>query len=286
MSYKTIAAVLALSFLSATPLAAQATAPVQQRAAPIAETVSVPSPDGRSVDMLVVAPARPRGVILFSHGGNSAPAATQGIFAHLATEGFAVVAPTHTDSRSLPAERRTGLQEAFPTRTADMRVAAGYAAQRFAGLPQGAVGYSYGALSALVAGGGLSPVVPGRIDGLKAVVMFSSPGSIRGVTDMPGALSQATVPVLMVTGTADTVPGFVTDASQHLVYFDALPSGDATLLLVKDATHGFLRGNEAGMDEVAPLALDFLRSRLLGDSTAKARFDRAQTTEQVHVQRK
>lgn len=286
MGYKTIAAVLALGFVSARPLAAQASAPVQQRAAPVAETVSVPSPDGRSVDMLVVAPAKPHGVILFSHGGNSAPSATQGVFAHLASEGFAVVAPTHTDSQSLPAERRTGLQEAFPTRTADMRVAAEFAAQRFAGLPQGAVGYSYGALSALVAGGALSPVVPGKINGLKAVVMFSSPGPIRGITDVPGALSQATVPVLMVTGTADTVPGFVTDARQHQVYFDGVPAGDATLLVVKDATHGFLRGNEAGMEEVAPLVLDFLHSRLLGDSVAKARFGRAQATERVQVQRK
>lgn len=250
------------------------------------EVVAIPAPDGRTVDMLVIAPARAQAVLLVSHGGNSSPARMRVALDRLVADGFAVVAPTHTDSTELAAERRTDLRGAFPTRTADMRIAAEYARQRFAGLPQGAFGYSYGALSALVAGGALSPVVPGKVDGLKAVVMFSSPGPIKGITDMPGALLGTTVPLLMVTGTADTVPGFVTDAAQHRVYFNGVPVGDATLLVVKDATHGFLRGNEAGMDEVAPLALDFLRSRMLGDSAATSRFSAAASTERVTVQRK
>lgn len=284
---------LALAVLAAAGLFACAPA-VRVTDAPVAvapadvteESVTLRTADGRSVDALVVASERVRGVLLFSHGGNSAPAATGDLFQHLASEGFAVIAPTHTDSLALPAERRTDLQGAFPTRTADMQAAARYGAERFAGLPQGAIGYSYGALSALVAGGALSPVVPGRVTGLKAVVMFSSPGPIRGITDAPGALSQAKAPLLMVTGTADTVPGFVTDAAQHQVYFDGVPAGDATLLVVKDATHGFLRGSEAGMEEVAPLALDFLRARLLGDRAAAARFAAAQSTQRVMVRRK
>lgn len=252
----------------------------------IDEVVPVSGPDGRTVDILIVASAQPKGVLLVSHGGNSSPAAMRAVFDQAASEGFAVVAPTHTDSLSLAAERRTDLQGAFATRIADMQVAAGLVAQRFPGLPIGALGYSYGSLTALIAAGGLSPMIPGEVPGLKAAVMFSSPGPIAGLTDMPGAFAAVDVPVLLVTGTADTVPGFVSDPARHLVYFDSLPAGDRTALVVKDATHLFLAGREPGMEEVAPLVLDFLRGRVLDEEAAGQRYDAADSTAQFEVRRR
>ena len=275
----------AMAAIAAPAVLAQDAAPAAVARA-IDEVVLVPAPDGRTVDILVVAPAQPRGVLLVSHGGNSSPAAMRAVIDHAAGEGFAVAAPTHTDSLTLAAERRTDLQGAFATRIADMQVAAALAAQRFPGLPVGALGYSYGSLTALIAAGGLSPVIPGKVPGLKAAVMFSSPGPIAGLTDMPGALAAVDVPVLLVTGTADTVPGYVSDPAQHLVYFDGLPAGDRTALVVRDASHLFLAGHEPGMEEVAPLALDFLRGRVLGDTAATRRYDAAASTTRVEVRRR
>ncbi len=250
------------------------------------EKATLTTPDGRQLDVFMTLPASPRGVIIFSHGGGSSPQATQLLYAHLAQQGFAVLAPLHTDSRDMPEERRTSLQAALGTRAGDMRTVGGYVAQRFPGLPLGLVGYSFGSLAAILGAGALSPVIPGEIEGVDAVVMFSSPGPIPGLMDMPTAFTGVTEPTLLITGTADTVPGFVPDPALHLIYLDRLPEGDHTAFVVKDATHGFIGGGEAGMDEVAPLAMDFLLSRMLGDVAAGQRFDGAQSSARVDVRRR
>ena len=249
-------------------------------------TAVLAAPDGRSVDLTVVAPASPRGVILFSHGGSSSPGVTRALFESWAGRGFAVIAPTHTDSLTLREERRTSLQAALMTRIADMKLAAGHAASVWPSLPVAEIGYSYGSLAALMGGGALSAMIPGTIPGVKAIVMFSSPGPIPQLTSAPGAFARLAAPSLLITGTADTVPGFVPEPAQHLVYFDALPAGDRTALIVAGATHEFIRGNQPGWDEVAPLVADFLASRVLGDTAAAQRFDAAKTTARVEVRRR
>lgn len=254
--------------------------------APAFEPVRLTAPDGREVELMVMAPDAPRGAILFSHGGNSSPEAMRALVERLARQGFAVVAPRHSDSLTLPVERRQNLQAAFPSRVADMKLAADYAGRRFASKPLAAVGYSYGSLFALMGGGALSPTIPGAIPGLKAVVMFSSPGPIRPLTDMPTAFASVTLPTLLVTGTADTVPGFVTDPAQHLMYFDRLPAGDHTALIVTDATHLFAGREEPGATEVAALVSDFLGASVLGDGPAAARFAAAKSTDRVEVRRR
>lgn len=248
-------------------------------------TTTLTAPDGRVIDVTVIAPAAPRGVILFSHGGNSNPLATPALHTRLTARGFAVIAPTHTDSKSLPAERQTSLMAAFSTRVTDMNMAAAYAGQTFPGLPVAQVGYSYGSLTSLIGGGALSSMVPGSNPGVKAVVMFSSPGPIPMLTNAPGAFDGVKGPTLLVTGDAD-VAGFAQEPAAHLVYFDSLPAGDHTALVVAGGTHAFLGAKQPGWDEVAAIVDDFLASRVLDDAAAGARFAAIASSAVVTVKRK
>lgn len=250
------------------------------------EKATLSTADERNLDVFMTIPPSPRGVVVFSHAGGSSPRSMQPLYNQLVQQGFAVLAPLHTDSRDMPEERRTSLQAALGTRAGDMRTVGRYVAQRFPDLPLGLVGYSFGSLAVIMGAGALSPVIPGEIEGVDAVIMFSSPGPIPGLMDMPTAFTGVTEPTLLITGTADIVPGFVPDPVLHLIYLDRLPEGDHTAFVVKDATHGFIGGREAGMDEVAPLAMDFLLSRLLGDEAAKTRFDSAQSSARVEVRRR
>ncbi len=249
-------------------------------------TTTLTAPDGRVIDVTIIAPAAPRGVILLSHGGNSNPLATRVLNARLTARGFAIIAPTHTDSLALPAERRTDLRAALATRIADMKAAAGLAASRYPALPVAQVGYSYGSLTSLIGAGAFASMIPGAIPGVKAVVMFSSPGPIPPLTSAPGAFAQVTVPTLLVTGDADKVPGFADDPASHLIYFDQLPAGDRTALVVAGATHEFAGGTQPGWDAVAALMDDFLMGRVLGDAKAGARFDAAASSDTVTIRRR
>lgn len=255
-------------------------------AAPATTTITLSAADGRLVDVMVVAPAEPRGVILFSHGGGSSPGVTRALFDTWAVRGFAVLAPTHTDSLTIAADRRTTMQAALATRVADMRLAATHAIKAYPNLPLAEVGYSYGSLTALIGGGALSAIVPGSIPGVKAVVMFSSPGPIPGLTSAPGAFAGVAVPTLLITGSADTVPGFVTDAAQHLTYFEALPAGKRTALIVKHANHEFIRGDQPGWGEVSAIVEDFLAAQVFEETVPSARFSAAVSTAHVEIRRR
>lgn len=265
--------------------ACAASAPGLVTPSAVTATASITAADGRTVPILTVPATRARGVILVSHGGQSDPATMLPVMRHLAQNGFVAIAPTHTDSQAMTPDGRTDLAGALVTRIDDLQAVAEYASKAYPELPMALFGYSYGSLTALMGGGAFAPAIPGKIAGARAVVMFSSPGPIPGLSEMPGALASVDVPTLLVTGTADTVPGFVPDPALHLTYFDGLPPGDHTVFIVKDATHGFVRG-ERGMEVVAPLALDFLKSRVLGDPDAGKRFDMVRTTESVEVRRR
>jgi dienelactone hydrolase len=277
---------LACALMAATGALAQTSPPVDVALPGATATVTtLTAPDGRVVDVTVIAPAAPRGVILFSHGGNSNPLATPALHTRLTARGFAVIAPTHTDSQSLPPKRQTSLMAAFSTRVTDMKLAAEYAGQAFPGLPMAQVGYSYGSLISLIGGGALTSMVPGSNPGVKAVVMFSSPGPIPMLTNAPGAFDAVKGPTLLVTGDAD-VAGFAEDPAAHLVYFDSLPPGDHTALVVAGGTHAFLGAKQPGWDEVAAIVDDFLVSRVFDDAPAGARFEAIASSAMVTVKRK
>ena len=250
-----------------------------------AEIVTVPVQD-RELRVSIYRPAgAAKGVLFLSHGAGGSPERMRPLIDRLLAQDFAIVAPLHRDSMEYSAEERDDLQTAFGTRIADLQASSALAARTFPGLPYGSVGYSYGSLTALIGGGALEGMVNSRVPAVKAVASFSSPGLIPGiVTDE--SLKSVAVPTLMITGTKDTVPGFIPEASQHVSYFEYEPKGDRTLVIVNDATHDFVYGKEPGYDDAVAILVDFLKAHVLNDMKAKAELESTQRDGLISVKRR
>jgi alpha-beta hydrolase superfamily lysophospholipase len=254
---------------------------------PVAEHVAIPVTAQRQMDLSVFVPAaKAKAVIFLSHGGGSSVDVMHPIIGRLLAEGFAVLAPLHTDSATLPPEKRENLQAAFGSRVADMTATAAYARQRFAGLPLGAFGYSYGSLFTMIGGGAVDYAVPAKIPEMKAVLSFSSPGNIPGLMIPGKAFANLTVPTMMVTGTKDVVPGFVTDPAAHLAAFEGAPAGGRYAIIVDGADHEFIRATDPRFDAVWTLAMDFYKAHLLGDKGAEARFEATEFPSGIELRRR
>jgi len=264
-----------------TGLAAAALAPVAAHA----QAVSIKVGD-RDLELTVVRPASPQGVILFSHAASAAPQVYAALFDLWAKAGFMVVAPLHVDSRRHPRVADYTLQTAFPVRIADMAAAGGFIAAAAPGLPVAAAGHSYGSLGSLIRAGALEPMIPGRDPATKAVVTFSSPGPIPGLTG-PGAFATVGPPSLMITGDRDVVPGFVPDPKVHLIPFETSPAGGRYAWIGKGVDHFF--GNAvfgagkdpaqtAAFEQAVALSIVFLKATLLEDAPARAALAAQQTT--------
>lgn len=197
--------------------------------------------DQRRTRMAVWRPERPRGVALFSHGHGSWPDRYDQLARALIADGFVVLGPTHVDSMHYPERDKFTLQQSLPERLADMRAAQAYANAKFAGLPVVAVGHSFGTLTALCLGGALAGLGPFRDPAVKAVLGFSTPGKIPGLIQ-PNAYASVQVPVMIVAGTADTVPGFVADPADHLFPAETVPTVSYALV-VQGADHRLVAGS-------------------------------------------
>lgn len=247
----------------------------------------LPMPSGRQLDLSVYMPAtKPVAALFLSHGGGSAPKANEKLIGLLNAEGFVVLAPLHLDSMSVPAADRKSLQTALPERIADMAATAEYARQRFKGLPLGGVGYSYGSLFTSMGIGALDYVAPVRVPEMKAVLNFSSPGIIPGLVNPDAAFPRVAAPMMVITGDKDVVPGFVTNPADHLLGFERAPAGRHVALVVKNGSHEFVAGNEAGFEEAVRLALAFLKAELLGDAVARNALDRFEDSEIIDIRRR
>lgn len=253
-------------------LAVAAIAPVAAHA----QAVSIKVGD-RDLDLTVVRPAVVKGVVLFSHAAGATPQAYAALFDLWSQAGFMVVAPLHVDSLKHPRVADYTLQTAFPVRIADMAAAGAFAANVAAGLPVAAAGHSYGSLNALIRGGALEAMIHGRDPSTKAVLAFSSPGVIPGLIG-PDAYASLTLPLMMITGDLDVVPGFIPEASAHLVPFETSPAGGKYLWVGKGVDHFF--GNaiigagkdpaqSAAFDQAAALSVVYLKATLLDDADAK-----------------
>ena len=253
-------------------LAIAAFAPVAAHA----QAVSIKVGD-RDLDLTVVRPAAVKGVVLFSHAAGATPQAYAALFDLWSRAGFMVVAPLHVDSRRHPRVADYTLQTAFPLRIADMAAAGAFAANVAPGAPVAAAGHSYGSLNAMIRGGALEAMIHGRDPATKAVLAFSSPGMIPGLIG-PDAYGALTTPLMMITGDRDVMPGFIPEASAHLVPFETSPAGGKYLWLGKGVDHFF--GNaimgagkdpaqSAAFDQAADLSVVFLKATLLGDASAK-----------------
>lgn len=183
--------------------------------------------------------AAPRGVLLFSTGHGSWPARYEAMAGTLVADGYAVLAPLHVDSMQFADREKFSPQQGFLERIADMKATSAHAATVFPGVPVAAMGHSYGSLIGFGMGGALANLLPMRDTSVTAVLAFSSPGAIPGLV-RPGAWQSLEVPAMMVTGTEDRVPGFVTDSTDHLQAIEQSPADDKYALVIRDGGHGLV----------------------------------------------
>jgi dienelactone hydrolase len=224
----------------------------------------------RDVELTIVRPDAPKGVVVFSHGAGAWPAGYAALLDLWAKAGFLVVAPLHVDSQKHPKRADYTLQTAFPARLADLAAATAYAAQAAPGLPVAAAGHSYGSLMSLIRGGALTGMVPAQDPNVKAVLCFSSAGVIRGLIT-PTAYQGVKVPMLMVTGDKDVMPGVFDDWHEHLYPFETSPAGDKYAWIGKGVDHGLAHHADApGFAEASALSVIFLKAQVLGDAAARA----------------
>jgi alpha-beta hydrolase superfamily lysophospholipase len=258
-------------------------------AAPSAFTptqVSLPSPDGRTIDLSVWQAEHERGVIVFSHGWNSRPESYHRILRYWVEHGFTVVAPLHTDSLQHPRHAEGNNQTFFITRVVDMAVTRGFVQMAHAGKPMIAAGHSFGSLMSLIGAGAVTVAGPQGDPAIKAVVALSSPGNVPGLVN-PQTFAAVSAPVLMITGDADLVPGFVTDPRDHRTAFDTSLPGDKMLLTFADGDHSLVgNADAADFDLIASTTLDFMRAHALDDAAAAARLHALTAPEGVTIERR
>lgn len=280
-----LAFALALSLGSAaTPVLAQ-TAPAAA-AASTAEHVSLPAPDGRTIDVSVWRAADEQAVIVFGHGWGAQPAAYRRIIDYWTARGFTVVSPLHTDSLQHPQHAEQTPQTIFMTRIVDLAVVRGYAKASHPGKPLIAAGHSFGSLNALMEAGAATVAGPQGDPDIKVVVALSSPGLIPTVVS-PTTFASVTTPVLMVTGDADLVEGFVTDPRDHRAPFDTSPAGSKMLMTFAGGDHSLVgNADAADFELIAAATVDFMRAHALADAAAQARLDALTAPEGLTIERR
>lgn len=279
-----LALVLALGVAPAAPALAQ-TAPAAA-AASAATHVSLPAPDGRTIDVSVWQAADEQGIIVFSHGWNSEPARYHRIIDYWTAHGFTVVAPMHTDSLAHPQHDQGNSQSFFITRIVDLAVVRGFVEASHPGKPLIAAGHSFGSLNSLMEAGAVTIAGPMGDPAVKAVIALSSPGNIPGVVN-PSTFATVSAPVLMVTGDADLVPGFVTEPRDHRAAFDTSPAGGKMLLTFAGGDHSLVgNADAADFELIAATTVDFMRAHALGDAAAQGRLDALTAPEGVTIERR
>ncbi len=236
----------------------------------------------RSTTMATWVPDRVRGVVLLSTGHGSWPERYDDAATAWRDAGFAVIAPVHVDSMHYPDRDKFTMQASFMERIADQRAAAAYAARVWPGKPVVAAGHSFGTLIALCLGGGLPHIAPFRDPNVRAVLGFSSPGRIPGLIT-PTAYATDALPVMIVTGDADVVPGFVTDWHDHLFPIETAPAGDKFGVTYRGGTHELVgKADAAGHAAAIANSVLFLKAYGLNDAAARtalaAKRDTAQET--------
>ena len=282
-----LASVFALtlgSVVAAGPVLAQAAAPATS-ARPAAH-VELPAPDSRTIDVSVWSATDEQAVIVFSHGWNSDPARYRRIIQYWTDHGFTVVAPMHTDSLQHPRYAEGDERSFFMTRIVDLAVVRGYAQASHPGKPMIAAGHSFGSFNSLMAAGAVSVAGPLGDPAVKAVIAISTPGVVPGLVN-PSTYATVAAPVLIITGDADLVPGFVTEPRDHRVAFDTSPTGDKMLMTFAGGDHSLIgNADPADFELMAATTVDFMRAHALDDAAAEARLVALTAPEGVTIERR
>jgi hypothetical protein len=224
----------------------------------------------RDVELTILRPEAPKGIIIFSHGAGGWPAPYTALFDLWTKAGFMIVAPLHVDSQKHPKRADYDLRAAFPLRLADLAAATDYAEKAAPGLPMASAGHSYGSLMSLIRAGAMEGMIPAQDPRTKAALCFSSPGVIKGLVG-PTSYQGVKKPMMMITGDQDVLPGMIADWREHLYPFETSPAGEKYLWVGKGVGHGVAYHPEApGFGELSALSVAFLKAKVLGDKAAEA----------------
>ncbi|ATC32851.1 alpha/beta hydrolase [Caulobacter vibrioides] len=255
---------------------APALTPTLARAAATTTTITV---GDRELALSVFRPAKPKGVIVFSHGAGGSPEAYATLLETWSQAGFLVVAPLHVDSQKHPRKAQYNLRSAFPLRIADVGAAGGWAGSVAPDLPLAYAGHSYGALTSQMRGGALEAMIPARDPKAKAALCFSSPGTIQGLMG-PTAFQTLNTPTLMLTGEQDVLPGLAPNWRDHLRAVEESPAGGKYAWIGKSVDHGLAHNPQhPAFAEASALSVTFLKAHLLGDAKAKAALEAKTSTD-------
>ncbi|WGM31000.1 alpha/beta hydrolase [Brevundimonas sp. NIBR11] len=248
--------------------------------------VMIPAPDGRTIDLSVWTAPDERGVIVFSPGFNSTPAAYHRILSAWVGHGYSVIAPLHVDSLQHPQHADYDNRAAFATRIMDMAVARSVVRATHPGKPIIAAGHSFGSLISLIEGGAVTAAGAHGDPDLKGVIALSSAGDIPGLVS-PTTWEGLDIPLMLITGDRDLVPGFVADWRDHRRPFDASPAGGKTLIIFEGADHEFVdNADDSDFALVIEATEAFLDAYATGDADALARLNALPAPDGVSIERR
>lgn len=174
-------------------------------------------------------------LIAFSHGARSVPNRYDSLLEVWASAGYVVAAPIHVDSEEH--QNRSAYEPVthLPLRIEDMALTVSAMLERSTDSEAAfrlsdryiVAGHSFGALIAQVLGGAIPHEKTGvpKLDmetNPSAVIAISPPSFIPDYMTAEG-WSSVSVPMLVVTGTEDVLPGFIDDWRGHLDSYDAAP---------------------------------------------------------------
>lgn len=276
----------ALFAIVATPIAATSKAPPALATLAAPQKVELPASQGRNIDLSVWEAAKPKGVVIFGHGMGSQPKAYAALIQRMVARGYTVVAPLAVDSMIHPERAKFDLQRGFGARVEDMMVTRGYVYARYPTLKVALAGHSYGTLFSLIGAGAKSPAGVLRGPPVAALLLFSSPGKVPGLVSAD-SYADVAVPLLMVTGDADLVPGFVSDARDHRFPFDTARPGADMLVTVKGGDHNLIGQPEGkAYAPVTAIALTFVDAYVAGNASARRELAQLKSTPLLTIERR
>jgi len=251
------------------------------------ETVEIAIADRRVLLTVARPVGPPKAAIAFSHGAFSAPGKYAALLEGWAEAGLLAAAPLHVDSTDHPERSAYDQGAVWRTRLEDQAATLDWLAGQgtLSGDDWGlaAAGHSFGALLALAAGGAgvlASPGAPTLDPRVKAVIALSPPPATPPLISAEG-FATTTAPLLVQTGDADVLPGFVDDWRMRLIAYEAPAPGDRHALVLPGVDHYFgglicrpeLPGpaQAEGLAEALAVSVDLVLAHAAGDASAAAR---------------
>lgn len=216
--------------------------------------IKVETKTQRVVSVRIFAPASgcdQCSLIVFSHGANAAPDRYDALLIAWAEAGHVVAAPMHVDSEEYADREKFQPPSYLPLRREDFtRVTAAFlqdeATPNFAFDFNGsyiAAGHSFGALIAQIDGGAM-PLTQSRDHFAEnqlrpqAILAISPPPSFAPLIGAQG-WAAIDVPMLVVTGTNDILPGLAENWEQHLDSYEAGKKELAVAVVFDEMDHYF-----------------------------------------------